>query len=78
MIADNEQRFDITPGGQQIHISSKPTKANEPDAPRHPCFKVESIDALARLQGKIWESFEKGEAGKPLQADKPGSEGSGR
>ena len=29
------------------------------------------------LQGKIWEFFEKGDEGKPMQADRPGSEGSG-
>jgi len=29
------------------------------------------------LQGKIWQSYENGEEGRPMQADKPGSEGSG-
>ncbi|KAG9243653.1 Glyoxalase/Bleomycin resistance protein/Dihydroxybiphenyl dioxygenase [Calycina marina] len=64
--------FDILPGGQQIHISSRPTKPNAPDGTHHPCFKVESPEALLNLQGKIYESFERGGDHKPMTVDAPG------
>jgi len=69
--------FDITPAGQQIHITSAHPKPNDPKAPRHPCFKVANQEALNALQVKIWAHFEGEKAGKPMAADEPGGEGSG-
>ncbi|TVY27595.1 hypothetical protein LHYA1_G004040 [Lachnellula hyalina] len=61
--------FDIVPGGQQIHVAFG---TNEPKSSRHPCFKVESPDALLKLQTRIYEHFESGKQAAPLEADKPG------
>jgi hypothetical protein len=69
-------RFDITPKGQQIHISTN-GPPNEPKSSRHPCFKLESVDALNQLRQNIYTHFENGGEGKPLEADKPGAEDSG-
>lgn len=71
------QRFDITPKGQQIHISSNSPVPNEPTASRHPCFKLENGEKLNELREKIWAHFERGGEGKPMAADKPGGEASG-
>lgn len=68
-------RFEIQPGGQQIHISFGPP--NDPSASRHPCFKLQSPEALAQLQRKIWEHAEQGGGGAPMKADKPGETNSG-
>ncbi|RAL68612.1 hypothetical protein DID88_007326 [Monilinia fructigena] len=70
--------FDITPGGQQIHISDS-ASSSEPKSSRHPCFKVASPEALVKLQRKIWSFFESEEAGeaRPREADKPGEANSG-
>jgi catechol 2,3-dioxygenase-like lactoylglutathione lyase family enzyme len=73
----NNQRFDITPHGQQIHISSASPLPNEPTAARHPCFKLESAEKLQELREKIWAHFEKGGKAAPMAADKPGAEDSG-
>jgi hypothetical protein len=73
-------RFDITPAGQQIHISapsSEGTAHNDPAASRHPCFKLESPAALLALQRRIYAHFEGGAAAAPMAADKPGEEASG-
>jgi hypothetical protein len=67
-------RFDITPNGQQIHIAFGP--ATE-ESSRHPCFRVESQEALLKLQKRVFEHFEAGGAGAPRAADKPGAENSG-
>ncbi|TVY39867.1 hypothetical protein LOCC1_G004306, partial [Lachnellula occidentalis] len=61
--------FDIVPGGQQIHVA---LGTNEPKSPRHPCFKVESPDALLKLQTRIYEHAQSGKEAAPLEADKPG------
>ncbi|KAH8811193.1 Glyoxalase/Bleomycin resistance protein/Dihydroxybiphenyl dioxygenase [Xylogone sp. PMI_703] len=66
--------FDITPGGQQIHIAFG---ANELKSSRHPCFRVESPEALVQLQTRIWEHHAAGGEAAPLEADKPGGENSG-
>jgi len=68
--------FDITPHGQQMHISTN-GPPNEPNSSRHPCFKLESIEALNELRQRVWTHYEKGGDGKPLQADKPGEVDSG-
>jgi hypothetical protein len=70
-------RFDITPKGQQIHISSNSPVPNEPTASRHPCFKLESVEKLNELRERIWAHYEKGGDGKPMAADKPGDIDSG-
>ncbi|KAI4852396.1 putative glyoxalase family protein [Aureobasidium sp. EXF-8845] len=66
--------FDITPKGQQIHIAFGP--ATE-ESSRHPCFQVESQEALLKLQKRVFEHFEAGSKGAPRAADKPGAENSG-
>lgn len=67
-------RFDITPKGQQVHIALGPKEA---ESPRHPCFRLESLEALTKLQQKIWEHYQRGDASAPRMADKPGGENSG-
>jgi hypothetical protein len=69
------RRFDITPKGQQVHIALGP---KEFESPRHPCFLLESAEDLARLQQKIWEHHQRGDASAPRTADKPGGENSGK
>lgn len=67
--------FDITPGGQQIHVAFG---TNEPASKRHPCFKVASQEKLLELQVRVYEHFVSEEGnGKPTEADKPGGENSG-
>ncbi|KAH8660938.1 hypothetical protein BGZ60DRAFT_414307 [Tricladium varicosporioides] len=68
--------FDITPNGQQVHIAFG-TNENQKST-RHPCFKLESPEALLKLQSRIWEHFDSSEVkGKPMEADKPGERDSG-
>ena len=50
---------------------------NELNSSRHPCFKLESGEALVKLQKKIWEHHEKGGESAPKAADKPGEVNSG-
>ncbi|KUJ10173.1 uncharacterized protein LY89DRAFT_740564 [Mollisia scopiformis] len=69
--------FDITPGEQQIHVSTNCSTKNDPKASRHPCFKLESPEKLAELREKIWAHFEKKDEASPSEADKPGAENSG-
>lgn len=69
----NKIRFDITPGGQQVHIAF----GENDHSRRHPCFKLESLEALIELRARIWSLFESGGDGKPQEADKPGEEDSG-
>ncbi|KAH8593916.1 hypothetical protein B0O99DRAFT_514842 [Bisporella sp. PMI_857] len=69
--------FDITPAGQQVHISSKPGPANDPSASRHPCFKLESPEALLEVQKRVFAHFEAKSDGAPSEADKPGEADSG-
>ncbi|KAF2099029.1 glyoxalase family protein [Rhizodiscina lignyota] len=68
--------FDITPKGQQIHIAFSNTP-NDMAASRHPCFKLESPQALLECQQRVYEHFERGDAGAPKMADKPGEQSSG-
>ena len=67
-------RFDITPNGQQVHIAFGPENG---ESSRHPCFRVESQEALLKLQKRVFEHFEAGGKGAPRAADKPGAENSG-
>ena len=66
--------FDIGTSGQQVHIAFGP---NELESSRHPCFKLESPQALLELQKKVYQHFEKGGKAAPKAADKPGEENSG-
>ena len=68
-------RFDIGSSGQQVHIA---LGTNEPDSSRHPCFRIESPEALLQLQRRIWEHYERQDAAAPKAADKPGGENSGK
>ena len=71
-------RFDITPQGQQIHISSSAkSPPNDLTATRHPCFKLKDQDALNELQRRIYGHFESKSEGAPMAADKPGKADSG-
>ncbi|KAF7555486.1 hypothetical protein G7Z17_g2172 [Cylindrodendrum hubeiense] len=67
--------FDIGSSGQQIHVAFG--RNADLESSRHPCFKLESKEALATLQLKIWEHFEVGGSAAPLAADKPGQLDSG-
>jgi len=62
--------------GQQVHIA---LGSNEPESSRHPCFRVESPDALMELQKRVWDHYERREdnAAAPRSADEPGRENSG-
>jgi len=66
--------FDITPGGQQVHIAFG---ENDLNSRRHPCFKLESPEALLELRKRIWQHFESADKASPKEADKPGEEDSG-
>ncbi|KAK4704227.1 hypothetical protein P7C70_g1978, partial [Phenoliferia sp. Uapishka_3] len=71
--------FDITPGGQQIHLAyDYPTSStlSQPSR-RHPCFKVGSPELLRQLQEKVWAHHQKGVASSPKTCDQPGEENSG-
>ncbi|GAB7362851.1 hypothetical protein MBLNU230_g3154t1 [Neophaeotheca triangularis] len=63
--------FNIADSGQQVHISCNGTP-NDGAASRHPCFKLESAGALLKLQEKVWEHFERGGEGAPVEADAVG------
>lgn len=72
-------RFDITPKGQQIHIAfHDPAKPNDHSASRHPCFRLESPEALLTCQQRVFEHFESKALGAPVAADKPGEVNSGK
>ena len=66
--------FDIGNSGQQVHIAFG---TEEIQSPRHPCFKIESPEALLQLQRKVFEHYEKQTPSSPLTADKPGEANSG-
>ena len=68
-------RFDIGSSGQQVHVA---LGTNEPNSSRHPCFRIESPEALLQLQRRIWEHYERQDAASPKAADKPGGENSGK
>lgn len=53
-------------------------EASEPKSSRHPCFKLESPEALLQLRQRIWEHHQKGGAAAPKEADKPGEADSGK
>lgn len=53
-------------------------EATEPKSSRHPCFKLESPEALLELRQRIWDHHQKGGAAAPKEADKPGEADSGK
>ncbi|RMY08971.1 hypothetical protein D0867_08865 [Hortaea werneckii] len=67
--------FDIGDSGQQVHVA---LGMNETKSSRHPCFKIESPDALLQLRQRIWEHFTSGGPAAPQEADRPGDKDSGR
>ncbi|KAK4192325.1 hypothetical protein QBC35DRAFT_484929 [Podospora australis] len=73
--------FDIASSGQQVHVAfgRKDIDFTEEAraASRHPCFRVESPEKLAELQGKVWDHFKRGGEGAPMACDEPGGENSG-
>lgn len=69
--------FDIGSSGQQVHIAHGAPTDFEKDSARHPCFKLESQDALLALRKRVYEHFTKGGESAPKAADKPGEEDSG-
>ncbi|KAF7188465.1 hypothetical protein HII31_10127 [Pseudocercospora fuligena] len=66
--------FDTGSSGQQVHIAFG---QNEAKSSRHPCFKIESLEALLALRKKVWEHHERGDDSAPKEADKPGEADSG-
>ena len=66
--------FDIGDSGQQVHVA---LGMNKTKSSRHPCFKIESPDALLQLRQRIWEHFTTGGPAAPQEADKPGDKDSG-
>lgn len=71
-------RFDIGSSGQQVHVAFDLNESNATKSSRHPCFKIESPEALLQLRQRIWEHHEKGDDAAPLEADKPGEPDSGK
>lgn len=74
MQKDSLRWFDIGDSGQQVHVAFGP---NETRSSRHPCFKIESPEALLQLRQRIWEHHENGGPAAPQEADKPGGKDSG-
>lgn len=54
-----------------MHIAFGPPT---PESSRHPCFSVESPEALLKLQQRVFEHFEAGGEAAPRMADKPGTD----
>ncbi|RMZ92401.1 hypothetical protein DV736_g355, partial [Chaetothyriales sp. CBS 134916] len=66
--------FDIADSGQQVHIACGDNL--ESNSSRHPCFKIESGEALLELQKRIWAYYKQGSKSAPKDADKPGEQNS--
>jgi hypothetical protein len=70
--------FDIGTSGQQVHVAmGAATDFSAPLSSRHPCFKIQSPEALLELRRRIWEHHQRGGSSAPQQADQPGREASG-
>ncbi|KAL9532867.1 hypothetical protein SMMN14_03638 [Sphaerulina musiva] len=69
--------FDIGSSGQQVHVALDKNNSNATKSSRHPCFKIESPEALLQLRQRIWEHLERGDEAAPQEADKPGEADSG-
>ncbi|KAK5446652.1 hypothetical protein LTS15_009584 [Exophiala xenobiotica] len=69
--------FDIGTSGQQVHVAiGAATDFSAPLSSRHPCFKIQSPEALLELRRRIWEHHQRGGSSAPQQADQPGREAS--
>ncbi|EGP92545.1 unnamed protein product [Zymoseptoria tritici ST99CH_1A5] len=66
--------FDIGSSGQQVHIAFG---ESGPKSSRHPCFKIESPEALMELRQRVWDHHKKGDEAAPQEADEPGKMDSG-
>ncbi|KAI5367472.1 Putative glyoxalase/Bleomycin resistance protein/Dihydroxybiphenyl dioxygenase [Septoria linicola] len=69
--------FDIGSSGQQVHVAFDKNDSNAIKSSRHPCFKIESPEALLQLRQKVWEHHERGDESAPQEADRPGDLDSG-
>lgn len=69
--------FDIGTSSQQVHVSFGPSSDFDKASSRHPCFRLESPEALVALRQRIWDHFVRGGDAAPRAADKPGGEVSG-
>lgn len=58
-----------------MHISFG---ATDPEANRHPCFKLSSREELEEIKGSIYDHHARGGAAAPMSADKPGDVNSGK
>jgi hypothetical protein len=74
-ISNIVNRFDIDSSGQQVHISFG---ATDPQANRHPCFKLSSREELEEIKASIYDHHVRGGAAAPMAADKPGDVNSGK
>lgn len=74
-ISNTINRFDIGSSGQQVHISFG---ATDPEANRHPCFKLSSPEELEEIKASIYDHHVRGGAAAPMAADKPGDVNSGK
>ncbi|KAK3321910.1 hypothetical protein B0H66DRAFT_552905 [Apodospora peruviana] len=61
---DSLSWFDIASSGQQLHVAFGRDEDFTPSArqaPRHPCFRLESVEKLNELQRRIWKHFLEGQ-----------------
>lgn len=74
--------FNIADSGQQVHVAfGREADFDGPVArssSRHPCFRLQSPDALLELQRRIWAHFKSGGEGAPSECDEPGGQNSGK
>lgn len=70
----NINRFNIGSSGQQVHITHG---ATDPQASRHPCFKLPSREELEEIKTSIYNHHVRGGPAAPMAADKPGEANSG-
>ncbi|KAI2628212.1 hypothetical protein GGS21DRAFT_492862 [Xylaria nigripes] len=69
--------FDIGTSGQQVHIACGQPEDFSFESLRHPCFRIADAEQLLALRQRIYVHFERGGAGAPKVADKPGEVDSG-
>lgn len=62
---------------QQVHIAFGAATDFAAESSRHPCFRLESPEALLALRQRIWDHYVRGGDAAPKAADKPGEEDSG-
>lgn len=69
--------FDIGSSGQQVHVAFGQPADFAYASSKHPCFRVETPEALNELREKVWAHHERGGEGAPQACDRPGEESSG-